>query len=253
VHPLFDLARRVAVVTGGGTGVGRAMAEALAGAGASVVLVGRRLSVLEEVARTLEVNGGRAAAVSADLQNRAGLAAVAASVAEPFGAPDILINAAGVNLRESVDKVTRQSWDLTLDLNLAVPFFFARELVPPMCAKGWGRVINIASLQSLRAFPDSLPYGAAKGGVLQLTRAMAQAWSPAGVTCNAIAPGFFPTALTAPVFDDPKRAAWAAAQTVIGRNGCAEDLHGVTIFLAAPASDYITGQVIFVDGGFTAR
>jgi NAD(P)-dependent dehydrogenase (short-subunit alcohol dehydrogenase family) len=253
VHALFDLAGRAAVVTGGGTGVGRAMAEALAGAGASVVLVGRRLSLLEEAAQAIEANGGQAAAVSADLHDRAGLVAVAARVAEPFGAPDILINAAGVNLRESVDKVTRQTWDLTLDLNLAVPFFLARELVSTMCAKGWGRIINIASLQSLRAFPDSLPYGAAKGGVLQVTRAMAQAWSPAGVTCNAIAPGFFPTALTAPVLDDPERAKWAAAQTAIGRNGRAEDLHGVTIFLAAPASDYITGQVIFVDGGFSAR
>jgi NAD(P)-dependent dehydrogenase (short-subunit alcohol dehydrogenase family) len=253
VHPLFDLDARVAVVTGGGTGVGRAMAEALADAGASVVLVGRRLNRLEEVAQSIEANKGQAAAVSADLQDRAGLAAVATSVTKPFGSPDILINAAGVNLRESIDKVTRETWDLTLDLNLAVPFFFARELVSSMCAKGWGRVINIASLQSLRAFPDSLPYGAAKGGVPQLTRAMAQAWSPAGVTCNAIAPGFFPTALTAPVFDDPERAAWAAAQTAVGRNGRAEDLHGVTIFLAAPASDYITGQVIFVDGGFTAR
>lgn len=253
MHRLFDLGARVAVVTGGGTGVGRAMAEALAGAGASVVLVGRRLSLLEETARAIEADGGRAAAVSADLHDRAELPAVAARVAEPFGAPDILINAAGVNLRESVDKVTGETWDLTLDLNLAVPFFFARELVSAMRAKGWGRVINIASLQSLRAFSDSLPYGAAKGGVLQLTRAMAQAWSPAGVTCNAIAPGFFPTALTAPVFDDPERAAWAAAQTAIGRNGRPEDLHGVTIFLAAPASDYITGQVIFVDGGFSAR
>lgn len=253
MHPLFDLTGRVAVITGGGTGVGRAMAEALAGAGASVVLVGRRQSLLQEAVRAIEANRSKAAAISADLQDRAGLASVAERVAEPFGSPDILVNGAGVNLRESVDKVSMQSWDLTLDLNLAVPFFFARELVSAMRTKGWGRVINIASLQSLRAFPDSLPYGAAKGGVLQLTRAMAQAWSPAGVTCNAIAPGFFPTALTAPVFDNPERAAWAAAQTAIGRNGRAEDLYGATIFLAAPASDYVTGQVIFVDGGFTAR
>jgi NAD(P)-dependent dehydrogenase (short-subunit alcohol dehydrogenase family) len=253
VHPLFDLTGRVAVVTGGGTGVGRAMAEALAGAGAAVVLVGRRVSLLEEAARAIRANGSQAAALSADLQDHAGLPALAARMAEAFGAPDILVNAAGVNLREPVDTVSKQSWDLTLDLNLAVPFFLARELVSAMCAKGWGRVINIASLQSLRAFPDSLPYGASKGGVLQLTRAMAQAWSPAGVTCNAVAPGFFPTALTAPVFDDPERSAWAAAQTAIGRNGRPEDLHGVTIFLAAPASNYITGQVIFVDGGFSAR
>jgi gluconate 5-dehydrogenase len=122
-----------------------------------------------------------------------------------------------------------------------------------MAKRGWGRIINIASLQSWRAFPDSAPYGAAKGGLLQLTRAIAEKWSRHGITCNAIAPGFFPTPLVAPVFDDPERASRLAAQTAIGRNGRLDDLTGATVFLASDASDYITGQALAIDGGFTAK
>jgi len=149
--------------------------------------------------------------------------------------------------------ITPESWQQTLYLNLTVPFFLARELVPLMRERGGGKVINIASLQSERAFPNSAAYGASKGGVAQLTRAMAEAWSAEGIACNAIGPGFFPTALTAKVFDDPAIAAKNASQTAIGRNGELKDLDGITVFLASSASDYITGQVIYVDGGFTAK
>jgi NAD(P)-dependent dehydrogenase (short-subunit alcohol dehydrogenase family) len=122
-----------------------------------------------------------------------------------------------------------------------------------MRERGWGRVLNIASLQSVRAFPNGLAYGASKGGITQLTRAMAEAWSRDGINCNALAPGFFPTALTAPVYDNPELVDRLAAQTAIGRNGDLADLDGLTVFLASPASDYITGQVIAIDGGFTAK
>jgi NAD(P)-dependent dehydrogenase (short-subunit alcohol dehydrogenase family) len=138
-------------------------------------------------------------------------------------------------------------------LNLAVPFFLARELVPGMQAKGWGRIINIASLQSTRAFANGIVYGASKGGITQLTRSMAEAWSSTGINSNAIAPGFFPTGLTAPVYQNPVMLDKLAAQTAIGRNGELQDLDGVTVFLAASASDYITGQIINLDGGFTAK
>ncbi|MDJ0834247.1 MAG: SDR family oxidoreductase, partial [Gammaproteobacteria bacterium] len=161
--------------------------------------------------------------------------------------------AAGVNLRQPAEEITLDSWDQTLNLNLATPFFLARELVDGMRSRGWGRVINIASLQSVRAFANSVPYGASKGGIAQLTRAMAEAWSKYGIACNAIAPGFFPTQLTAPVYEQPEKLEQLAAQTAIGRNGELADLDGITIFLASPASDYITGQVIHVDGGFTAK
>jgi gluconate 5-dehydrogenase len=121
-----------------------------------------------------------------------------------------------------------------------------------MAARGYGRIINIASLQSARAFANGAPYGAAKGGVVQLTRAIAEAWSARGITCNAIGPGFFPTALTAPVFADSNLARTHAARTAIGRNGELADLYGAAVFLASPASAYITGQTLMVDGGYTA-
>jgi gluconate 5-dehydrogenase len=157
-----------------------------------------------------------------------------------------------VNRRKPVDEVHYEDWDFTLALNLTAPFLLAQALAPAMVRNGWGRIINITSLQSVRAFADSAPYGASKGGLMQLTRALAQAWSPHGVTCNAIAPGFFPTPLTAPVFDDPQRAAAMAGRTMTGRNGRLSDLHGTAIYLASRASDYVTGQTIFVDGGFSA-
>jgi NAD(P)-dependent dehydrogenase (short-subunit alcohol dehydrogenase family) len=249
----FALDTRVAVVTGGSSGIGRAMAGALARAGAAVVVVARGAAALQQTVHGIEAAGGRAAVVVANLAGLDQLSAVAVRVAKPYGPPDILVNAAGVNLREAVDAVTVESWNLTLSLNLSAPFFLARALVPAMRARGWGRIINIASLQSVRAFPDSMPYGASKGGLCQLTRAMAEAWSRHGVNCNAIAPGFFPTALTAPVFADPDKRQWAARHTAVGRNGELADLHGVTLFLATPASDYVTGQTIFVDGGFSVK
>ena len=165
----------------------------------------------------------------------------------------MLINAAGVNLREPFMQVSAQSWDEQLAIHLRAPFFLTQALASAMAARHWGRIINIASLQSERAFANSAPYGAGKGGILQLTRAIAEEWSRRGITCNAIGPGFFPTALTAPVFDNPEAAARNAAQTAIGRNGQLEDLYGATIFLASDASSYITGQTLYVDGGFTAR
>lgn len=248
-----ELEGRVAMVTGASSGIGRTMAEALAAAGASVVLVARREDRLRATAQRINAaKTGAAATLAADLADAEGLDGVAAAAAQAFGAPAILVNAAGVNLRQPVDEVSLADWRLTLDLHLTAPFFLARALVPAMQAAGWGRIINLASLQSVRAFPDSLPYGTAKGGVMQMTRAMAEAWSRHGIGCNAIAPGFFPTELTAPVFEDEQRAAALAAHTPARRNGRLEDLAGVTRFLASPASDYITGQTLFVDGGFSS-
>jgi gluconate 5-dehydrogenase len=248
----FSLDGRVACVTGASSGIGRAISTALAGAGAAVVGVARREALLDAWVDEVAAAGGRAAACAADLGDPAAMAAVAARISSCFGAPDILVNAAGVNPRQSAEEVTPESWSLTLEVNLSAPFFLAQALVPAMRDKGWGRIINIASLQSTR-FPKGIAYGASKGGVGQLTRAMAEAWSAHGITCNALAPGFFPTELTAPVFEDDEAAARNAAQTCIGRNGRLEDLAGPAIFLASPASDYVTGQVLHVDGGFTAK
>jgi NAD(P)-dependent dehydrogenase (short-subunit alcohol dehydrogenase family) len=169
------------------------------------------------------------------------------------GRIDILVNAAGVNLRQPFADVTPESWQTQLALHLGAPFFLTQRLAPQMSARGWGRIVNIASLQSYRAFANSAPYGAGKGGVVQLTRAIAQEWGRHGITCNAIGPGFFPTALTASVFADESLASRHAEQTCLGRNGKLEDLDGLAVFLASDASAYISGQTIMVDGGYTAR
>ncbi len=249
----FDLTGSVALITGGGSGIGRRIAIALAGAGASVVVTARRLEKLEQTKARIEAEAGKAACLPADLEDIDGLDAVAAKAAKPFGAPDILVNAAGVNFREAAADVTPESWNRTLAINLTTPFFLARVLVPAMKDRGCGRIVNIASLQSVRAFPNGIAYGASKGGVGQLTRAMAEEWSRFGIACNAIAPGFFPTELTAPVYEDQGRADALAAQTAMGRNGELNDLDGLAVFLCAPASNYVTGQIIFIDGGFTAK
>jgi gluconate 5-dehydrogenase len=252
VEHLFSLRGRRALVTGGNSGIGLAIAQALSAAGARVLLVARRESDLEQAARRLREAGGACDWLAGDLADRCALRELTQKVAGGFGHADILVNAAGVNRRKPADAITDDDWDVTLALNLTAPFLLAQALAPAMVRNGWGRIINVASLQSVRAFADSVPYGASKGGVMQLTRALAQAWSRHGVTCNAIAPGFFPTPLTAPVFDDPARAEAMAARTMIGRNGTMADLHGTAIYLASRASDYVTGQTIFVDGGFSA-
>jgi gluconate 5-dehydrogenase len=250
---LFDLSGRVALVTGASSGIGWAIAQALAGAGADLVLAARRRATLDENAGILRAAGARAVAVVADVADRAALARLAHEAAAAFGPPQILVNAAGINPRQPAEALSSEDWDRTLEVNLSAPFLLSRLLIPAMRERGWGRIINIASLQSVRAFANGIAYGASKGGVVQLTRAMAEEWSRDGITCNAIAPGFFPTELTASLFADPATAERLAGETMIGRNGRLEDLHGIAVFLASRASDYITGQTIFVDGGFTAR
>lgn len=249
----FRLDGLVAVVTGATSGIGQQQALALAASGASVVAIGRRQDELQAVQTRIENEGGKAFTIEVDLLQREQLPDVAARALDAHGRIDILVNSAGVNLRQSVDDITLDSWDQTLNLNLAVPFFLARECVPDMRSRQWGRIINIASLQSTRAFRNGLAYGASKGGITQLTRAMSEAWSADGINSNAMAPGFFPTGLTAALFDESETREMLAAQTTIGRNGQLSDLDGLTVFLASRASDYITGQTIGIDGGFTAR
>ncbi|MEO9903150.1 SDR family oxidoreductase [Nisaea sp.] len=248
--PDFDLSGRVAVVTGASSGIGRAIASAFAELGARVVGVARRSEALEAWSAETE---GETASIAGDVSGAVAAQSICSRLSEPFGPPDILVNAAGLNTRQVADDVTTEGWNATMDVNLATPFFLAQGLVGAMKERRWGRIINIASLQSERAFPGGIAYGASKGGIVQLTRAMAEAWSSDGINANALAPGFFPTELTAAVFGDADRAARNAAQTCIGRNGELQDLVGPAVFLASPASNYVTGQVLFVDGGFTAK
>lgn len=250
---LFDLTGRRALVTGGSSGIGEAMAHALGGAGARVLLVSRREAELAAVASRLHDQRIDATWLAADLADSAAPRRVAAEAEQRLGGIDILVNAAGVNLRQPFSEVTSESWQTQIALHLGAPFFLTQALAPGMAARGWGRILNIASLQSYRAFANSAPYGAGKGGVVQLTRAIAQEWGSRGITCNAVGPGFFPTALTASVFADDALAQRHAQQTCVGRNGELADLHGATVFLCSDASGYITGQTLMVDGGYTAR
>ena len=247
---LFDLSGRVACVTGASAGLGRQAATVLAAAGAKVVGVARRADALADWSDEI---GSAAAVVAADLSRRDSLGEIARQISQPFGAPDIVVHAAGINTREAADDVTPEGWAITLNLNLAAPFFLSQAFAPAMKEKGWGRIVSFASLQTTRAFPAGIAYGASKAGIGQLTRAMAEAWSADGITANAIGPGFFPTELTGPVFADPARAARNAAQTCIGRNGTLEDIDGPLLFLCSNASAYVTGQVLMVDGGYTAK
>lgn len=247
----FSLEGKHALVTGGGSGIGFAIAEALAEAGARVTLLGRRADALEQAAARIKQNAGDAHTFACDLSELDAIETHAAALSKTHGAPDILVNAAGWRKREPAAETTPQAWRATIDTNLSAPFFLARALTPAMCARNWGRILNIASLQSRFAFAGGIAYGASKGGVAQLTRAMAVEWSARGVTANALAPGFFPTAMTAPLFEDDAAASALAARTAIGRNGKLEDLTGAALFFCAPASDYVTGQILFIDGGFS--
>jgi gluconate 5-dehydrogenase len=253
VSELFSLQGRVAVVTGASSGIGRMMAQTLAEAGAAVVAVARDPGRLAACVEDIRKAGGRAHGLTCDVGDRAQLAAMARAAAEPFGAPDIAVSAAGVNPRPPVEAITPQVWDAVMAVNLDAPFFLAQHLAPGMRARGWGRIINLSSQQAIRAFNNSGAYGVSKGGIGAMTRGLAEAWSPDGVTCNAIAPGYVKTAMTTAVFDGGEREARAAAMTLIGRNATLDDLRGVTLFLASRASDYVTGQTLFVDGGMSVR
>jgi NAD(P)-dependent dehydrogenase (short-subunit alcohol dehydrogenase family) len=252
LEELFSLRGLVAVVTGGSSGIGRAVAGALGRAGASVVLVARRQGALDEAVGELERAGCRAARVAADLGDRAALRSAAEDATRPFGEPDILVNAAAVNLRPPLEALAEEDWDRTMAVNLDAPFLLGQAYGPAMAARGFGRIINLASQQAIRAFGNSGAYGVSKAGITALTRAQAEAWSHRGVCCNALAPGFVRTAMTQPVFGDPERARAMAARTMVGRNGELDDFAAVAVFLAGRSSGYVTGQTIFVDGGFSS-
>ncbi|MFD5012243.1 SDR family NAD(P)-dependent oxidoreductase [Streptomyces chartreusis] len=250
---LFSLEGRVAVVTGGSSGIGRAITEALARAGASVVIVARREAELAATVGELEAVGCRAARVSADLGSRDGVRAAAEAAVEAFGEPDILVNCAGINLRPPMGELGEDVWDTTMALNLDAPHLLGQRFGPGMAERGFGRIIHITSQQAHRAFVQSGAYGVSKGALESLARSQAEAWSPYGVTCNTLVPGFVMTPLNTRLSSDPDKVAALAARTMVGRNGLAEDFAGAAVFLASSASAYVTGQSIFVDGGFSVH
>jgi NAD(P)-dependent dehydrogenase (short-subunit alcohol dehydrogenase family) len=248
VAGVFSVQGRVAVVTGGSSGIGLAMARALKGAGATVLIMARDAARVHVAASDVG-----AYAVAVDLADRAALRRAADAAVRLAGEPDILINAAAINPRPPLGELSEKTWDETLEVNLTAPFLLGQRFGPGMAERGWGRIINLASQQAVRAFGNSGAYGVSKGGIVSLTRSQAEAWSPRGVCCNAVAPGFVRTPMTEPVFGVEGAAEALAARTMIGRNGTAEDFAGIAVFLASDASAYVTGQLICVDGGFSAR
>lgn len=201
----------------------------------------------------LTARGGKAASVRADLGSRDAVRAAAEEAAGVFGEPDILVNSAGINLRPPMSELGEDVWDTTMAVNLEAPFLLGRRFGPGMAERGFGRIIHVTSQQAHRAFVQSGAYGVSKGALESLARSQAEAWSPFGVTCNTLVPGFVMTPLNARLANDPEKVTELAARTMVGRNGLAEDFAGAAVFLASRASAYITGQSIFVDGGLSVH
>lgn len=247
----FSLNTKVALVTGGSSGIGKMMALSLARAGAYVWIASSRDNA-DETIKELKAEGSEGAFLQVDVTSTDALEKMLSYIYSVSGKIDILVNGAGINLRTSADELTLEQWQKTIDINLTAPYQLSQLAVKKMKESGWGRIINIASLQSLRAFDNSIPYGASKGGVMQLTRALAQAYSKDGVLVNAIAPGFFRTNLTESLYQDSKKIKDLAGKTMMNRNGEEKDIFGISVFLCSDANSYITGQTIFLDGGFSA-
>lgn len=250
---LFSLQGRIAVVTGGSSGIGRGIATALAAAGAATVIVARGEERIADTVRELQDRGARAAGVVGDLGTRSGIHAVADAAAEPFGSPDILVNSAGINIRPPFGDITEADWDATMTVNALAPFLLGQRYAKTMVERGYGRLIHISSQQAHRAFVGSGIYGASKGAVESLMRSEAEAWGGTGVTSNTLVPGFVLTPLNARLQQDAGKIAELAARTMIGRNGLPSDFAAAAVFLAGPGSGYITGHSLFVDGGMSAH
>ena len=247
----FSLENKVALITGGTSGLGKMMALALAKAGAFVWIASSRDNA-DETLKELKDQGTEGRFIQLDVTSSEALENVVSLIHQESNRIDILVNAAGINLRTSAEDLTLDEWQKTIDINLTAPFHLSQLVADSMRENNWGRIINIASLQSLRAFDNSIPYGASKGGIMQLTRALAQAYSKDGVLVNAIAPGFFRTNLTESLFQDSGKLKTLADKTMMGRNGEEKDIFGISVFLCSDANSYVTGQTIFLDGGFSA-
>jgi gluconate 5-dehydrogenase len=242
-HPLFDIRGRTALVTGSSRGIGRALAQGLIEAGCAVVLHGRDRDRLEAVAREL---GGRAVAFDVTDPD-----AVAAGV-DAAGPVDILVNNVGIQHRAPLLDFPDDAWRRLLDTNVTSAYLVGRAVARGMVARGAGKIVNVASVQSRLARPGIAAYAATKGALVMLTQGMCADWAPHGLQVNALAPGYIETELTAPLVADPEFSEWVRNRTPAGRWGRPADLVGTLLFLASPASDFVNGQTLYVDGGMVA-
>jgi 2-dehydro-3-deoxy-D-gluconate 5-dehydrogenase len=248
----FKLDGNVALVTGASRGLGQGMAIALAEAGANVVLVARTESALAETAATIKKGGGKALVLQADLSNSGEAQRIVDETVRHFGRLDILLNAAGTQIRKPIFEMTEADYDYLMSVNLKSIYFLSQSAAKEMVKQNKGKIINIASLASFIGLSNISIYGLSKGGVASLTRQFAVEFAKNNIQVNGIAPGYFITELTAALFKDPDRAKWVLGKIPIGRTGDAEDLKGAVVFLASAASDYVTGHILKVDGGWLA-
>jgi len=249
--PLFDLTGKIALVTGASRGLGKTFALALARAGADVAVTSRTLASLDETRRAVEALNRKCFPVALDVRSQESISAAVAAAHAHFGKIDILVNNAGCNIRKPALDVTWEDWNTILDTNLRGPFFVAQAVARHMVAGGGGRIINIGSVTSVAGCAGLGPYGASRGGIRQLTMSLADDWGPHGITVNCLAPGWFKTAQTAVMYENPEWVAYLTDKIPLRRPGKPDDLEGSVVFLASDASAYITGQMLLVDGGIS--
>ncbi len=250
---VFKLDGRVALITGGNRGLGFAMAQALAEAGADVVVTSRQQEkALKSAAAIAEATGRRTLGLVVDVTNADQVESMVRSVVQEFGRIDILVNNAGINIRKPVEEFDEASWDLVQETNLKAPFLCSRAVVRYMKEQHYGRVINIASMIALVALPERSAYCSSKGGLIQLTRVLALEWASYNITVNALCPGPFATEMNIPVMNNPQANQFFLDHIPLGRWGRPEELGGAIVFLASHASSFMTGAALVIDGGWTA-
>ena len=249
-HPLFDVTGKVALVTGSSRGIGKALARGLLEAGCTVALNGRDALALESARAELAAEFGDAVVAEAfDVTDSAAVAGAVARIEDEVGPVGILVNNTGAQRRASLLDFTDDDWHGLLDTNLTSAFLVGREVARRMVPRGHGKIVNICSLQSEAVRPGIAPYSATKGGLKMLTKGMCADLGPHGIQVNGIGPGYFDTELTSALVADEEFSAWVRGRTPAGRWGAVEDLVGALLFLSSPASDFVNGQLLYVDGG----